>query len=419
MQAIFFSNSVLRSGCLFCKVKSRFVLYMLKNLIIKLTANKRSILRVQCYTTAFFIFLLTGLANAQKSSHIEPTSLSIGADAPNFNLKGMDGKFHTLASYKSSKVLVIVFGANHCPTAQAYEQRTIDIARDYKNKSVQVLVISSNSPAAVTFPETRYSDLGDSYADMIIRAKDLKFNFPYLYDGDNQDAALAYGPIATPHAFVFDANRKLVYSGRFDANEKPGTGNSEELRNALDATLAGKIPNPAVTKVFGCSMKWKWKNEYAKQFDEEWKTLPVTIEHIDSKGVKELLQNNSSKLRLINIWATWCGPCTMEFKDLVVMEKIYRERDFEFISISADKLEHKKKALNFLESRQAANKNYIFSNANIYDLIEAVDPNWKGAIPYTILVEPGGKIVYSHQGIINPLTIKKQIVEHKLLGRYY
>jgi hypothetical protein len=96
---------------------------------------------------------------------------------------------------------------------------------------------------------------------------------------------------------------------------------------------------------------------------------------------------------------------------------MYRGRNFEFISLSADKINKKDKALAFLKSKHASNQNYIYNAENIYDLIEAVDRNWQGALPYTILVAPGGKIIYSRQGTIDPLKMKKAIVE--VLGRYY
>ena len=98
---------------------------------------------------------------------------------------------------------------------------------------------------------------------------------------------------------------------------------------------------------------------------------------------------------------------------------MYRKRDFEFISVSADKPEKKDKVLQFLKKQQASNTNYIYSGDDKYKLIEAIDPNWQGALPYTILVEPGGKIVYAKQGTIQPRLMKKTIVENRLLGRYY
>ena len=354
-----------------------------------------------------------------QNEHKEPVTLGIDQPAPEFKLKGTDGKFYTLKSFSKAKILVVIFSANHCPTAQAYEDRIIAITRDYRTKGVQIVVISSNDNQALNLSELGYTDLGDTYEEMIIRAKDKKYNFPYLYDSDDQKTALAYGPVATPHAFVFDSFRKLKYEGRIDTHEKPGSGQGEDLRNAIDAVLEGKTPNPATTKVFGCSMKWSWKQEYTEQLYKKWASLPVTVNEISIDGITELIQNKSQKLRLINVWATWCGPCTMEFSDFIIIDRMYRGRDFEFVSISADKPERKEKVLEFLKEQQASNKNYIFTGSDIYQLIEAMDPNWKGALPYTLLVEPGGKIVYRQPGTINPLKMKKLIVDHPLIGRYF
>jgi thiol-disulfide isomerase/thioredoxin len=135
--------------------------------------------------------------------------------------------------------------------------------------------------------------------------------------------------------------------------------------------------------------------------------------------LKDLIRNNSDKLRLINIWATWCGPCVTEFPEFISINRMFRRRDFEFISISADDPAKKEKVLKFLQQQQASNTNYLFSIDDKYKLIEAVDPQWQGALPYTILVEPGGKIVYGKQGTIDAAEIKRLIVDNKIIGRYY
>ena len=352
--------------------------------------------------------------------HTEPETLATGSKAPDFSLPGVDGKTYSLDDFRKSPVLVVIFSCNHCPTAQAYEDRIISFSKEYKPKGVDVVVISPNSVDALNYSELGYSDMGDSFDDMKQRASDKGFPFPYLYDGDNQKVALAYGPVATPHCFVFDKERILRYNGRVDGSEKPGTGKGEDLRNAVDALLAGRPVSNPVTKVFGCSVKWAWKNEYTKKLYEQWARLPVTLEEIDVNGVRDLIRNTSSnKLRLINIWATWCGPCKTEFPDLVIIDRMYPGRDFEFITISADKQQRKDDALKFLKSQQASNKNYIFNDDDVYKLIEAVDPDWRGALPFTILIEPGGKIVYKKQDMIDPHEMKKLIVENKYIGRYY
>lgn len=364
-------------------------------------------------------FLITPTLGSQTTVHTEPKTLTPGSQAPDFSLPGVDGNTYTLASFAKAKALVIIFSCNHCPTAQAYEDRIIALANDYRPKGVEVVMISPNAVDALNYSELGYSDMGDSFDDMIKRAKDKAFPFPYLYDGDLQKTALAYGPVATPHCFVLDSDRIVRYAGRIDGSEKPGTGRGEDIRNALDAVLSGKPVATPVTKVFGCSVKWSWKNEYTKKLYKEWAELPVTLEEINADGVRELIRNNTGKVRLINIWASWCGPCITEMPDLVIIDRMYRGRPFELITISADKMDRKTEALRILKEKQASNRNYIFSKDNVYELIEAVDPEWQGALPYTLLIEPGGKIIYRKQDTIDPLQMKKLIVGSQYIGRYY
>jgi thiol-disulfide isomerase/thioredoxin len=370
-------------------------------------------------TFVFLFIVFCSLRGFSQSAHPEPKTLDIGSKAIDFSIPGVDGKIYTLKDFDKSAVLVIIFSCNHCPTAQAYEDRILSIASDYKTKGVQVVMISPNAPKALNYSELGYTDMGDTFEEMKVRAKEKGYTFPYLYDGEEQKSALAYGPVATPHCFVFGKDRILRYSGRVDGSEKPGTGKGEDLRNAIDAVSAGiSVKNP-VTKVFGCSVKWSWKDEYTQKLYKEWAKLPVTVEEIDSTGIRDLVKNTSEKVRLINVWATWCGPCVTEFPDLVIIDRMYRGRPFEFISISADKQARKPEVIKFLQKQEASNKNYIFNKDDVYKLIEAVDPGWQGALPYTLLIEPGGKVLYKKQDTIDPHQMKKLIVDSKYIGRYY
>lgn len=366
-----------------------------------------------------FLFAF-GAIDARAAAGEEHKTLEIGSKAPDFKLPGVDGKMYSLASFKNAQLLAIVFTCNHCPTAQAYEDRVIQLAKDYKQKGVAVVAIMPNDPKSVQLSELGYTDMGDSFEEMKLRAKRKAFNFPYLYDGETEAVAKAYGPVATPHIFIFDKERKLRYQGRIDDVEKPtGTPRNTDAKNAIEALLANKEVPVKTTKVFGCSIKWAEKEEYIAKANAEWAKQPVSLEMIDEAGIKELLKNNSDKLRLINVWATWCGPCVAELPSFIAINRMYRARDFEFIMISADNPEKKDKVLKFLQKQQAANTNFLFSIDDKYKLIEAIDPKWQGALPYTVLVEPGGKIVYAKQGTIDPAEMKRMIVENHLIGRFY
>jgi peroxiredoxin len=277
-----------------------------------------------------------------------------------------------------------------------------------------------NDPTSIRLDELGYTDMGDSFKEMKRRAAEKHFNFPYLYDGATEKVARAYGPIATPHVFIFDKDRKLRYSGRVDDVEKPSkTPHTQDARNAIDELLAGKPVAEPTTKVFGCSIKWAEKSDWIEKAKEEWAKEPVTIDTITADGIRNLIANHTDKLLLLDVWATWCGPCVAEFPDFVDMNRMYRRRDFQFISISADEPAKKDKALKFLKQSEASNTNYIFNIDDKYKLIEAIDPKWQGALPYTMVIEPGGKVIYAREGPVDPAAMKTLIVDDPTIGRYY
>jgi thiol-disulfide isomerase/thioredoxin len=357
--------------------------------------------------------VMTGFSAEQK--RIVP--LEIGAQAPDFDLPGVDGRNHRLADFADANILVIVFTANHCPTAQAYEGRIMQLAADYKDKGVAVVAISPNDPLAVRLDELGYSDLGDSFEEMKIRAEERKFNFPYLYDGQTQSVSVQYGPVSTPHVFIFDKERKVQYTGAIDNNEDPNQVKKNLVRDAIDALLEGREVAIKKVKTFGCSIKWADKRKSAEKAFEDWAKEPVEVNLIDANGVRELMKNDSGKLRLVNIWATWCGPCVIEIPELVNINRMYRGRAFEMVTISGDVPRKKDDVLKFLKDKQASCKNFLFNFEDRIELLEALDKDWPGGIPYTIIVKPGGEIIYRHTGLIDPLEVKEVIIGY--LGRYY
>jgi peroxiredoxin len=351
--------------------------------------------------------LLASLGQADESS---PPPLAIGAAAPDFCLPGIDGQTHCLAEYASSKVLVIAFTCNHCPTAQLYESRLKQLTADYRDRGVTLVAIQPNSPNAVRLDELGYTDLGDSFDDMKVRAAYRHFNFPYLYDGETQKVARAYGPAATPHLFIFDAQRKLRYQGRVDNNPRESLVTRRDARLAIDAILAGQPVEVEKTPSVGCSTKWFYKEEGRKKGLAEIESKPVQISPANAEDLKALRKNPTGKLLLVNFWATWCAPCVQEMPEIQTMYRMYGHRAFDVVTVSINYPDEQKGVLASLATLHATTRNLILGSTDLYALLAAFDPDWNAAVPYSMLIRPNGEVVYKLQGSINPLEMRRLII---------
>jgi peroxiredoxin len=173
--------------------------------------------------------------------------MSVIETAPAFDLPGVDGRNHTLEEYEEAPVLVIVQSCNHCPYVLAWEGRINSLAREYADRGVRIVAVSSND--AVAYP-------ADSFEAMVEHARGAGYVFDYLYD-ESQDVARALGSERTPEAFVFDPDRRLVYHGAVDDNRDEAEVTTHYLRDGIEAALVGETPEIADTAPVGCTVKWR------------------------------------------------------------------------------------------------------------------------------------------------------------------
>lgn len=184
---------------------------------------------------------------------VQSTMLEIGTLAPDFTLPDTEGKMLSRDHFKGKKGLLVMFLSNHCPFVKHIRHELRNVAEEYQKKDVGVVAIMSNN--VQTHP-------ADSPAKMAEEVKNVGYTFPYLYD-ETQLVAKAYRAACTPDLYLFDSNFKLIYRGQFDGsrpgNQVPVTG--MDLKNALDAMLAGEPVDENQIPGVGCNIKWKPGNE--------------------------------------------------------------------------------------------------------------------------------------------------------------
>lgn len=360
------------------------------------------------------------------SARPNPPALEIGAPMPPFELPGIDGKTHSQADFSDARAIAILFTCNHCPASVAASDRIEAIHQDYKDKGVALIAVNPNHPGSLRPDELGYSPYNDSFEEMAPFAADLKWTFPYLYDGETQEFARACGAQATPHVFVFDADRKLRYTGRMDDGGRArGPVEKSYIREALDAVLAGNEVADPTTRAIGCSTKWHHLTESVAAEQKRWEALPVTLEDLDEALAKKLHRNDSGNVRIINFWATTCGACIVEFPDLVETYRRFQNRNVDFISITLDAADRRAAAQKFLESRHAAlsprtkpsqekegrtSNNYLWTGGNPDVLAEAIDSEWTGAMLHTVIIAPGGEILWRFTGKVDPFELRRQLL---------
>jgi peroxiredoxin len=354
-------------------------------------------------------FLCLAVTTCGQTNH---PILAIDSPAPDFSLPGVDGKIHRLSDYAASPVLVVVFTCNHCPIAQMYEQRIQQLEQDYRGHGVAVVGIQPNDPKAIRIDELDSSDISDSLDEMKIRVEYKQLHYPYLYDGETQSVTRAYGPQATPHVFVFDKDRKLRYEGRFDNSYRMEMVNTQDTRNAIDAILANREVPVKHTGVFGCSTKWQEKSASRLEALRKMQEEPVNLEMATADDLKKLRANPTKHMILVSFWATWCGSCIDEFADFQDTFQMYKNRDLELITVAANMPDEKAGVMKMLEKKHATSRNLHFASNDTTALQMAFDPTWDSAVPYTVLIDADGKILYKKLGSVDMLELRRTILAY-------
>jgi thiol-disulfide isomerase/thioredoxin len=353
------------------------------------------------------LVLVLVAAGCRRSEH---PALAIGAVAPAWSLRGVDGKTHALADYAQSPVLAVVFTCNHCPAAELYEERIARLYATYHDKGLALVAVNPDSTKTVRLDEMGYTDVDDSPAGMKARATFRKLPYPYLYDGDGQTTAAAFGVETTPEIFVFDRERTLRYHGRIDDNADESRVTSRDAQEAIEALLAARPVRVATTAARGCPIRWLSQTSDVVAEQTAIEREPVTVEPIGEADLTKLRGNGTNQITLVNFWATWCAPCIGEFPELQQTYRMYKGRGLRFVTVSANTPAERTAVLAFLREYHATSTNRQFDSDNIEALETAFDPKMPAALPFTLLLAPNGDVLHQQLGEADVPQLRRAIL---------
>ena len=332
-----------------------------------------------------------------------------GEKYPSFTLEATDGKQYHQNQFKDKEFVCIILYSNHCKISQSFEGLIKEISEHLDSENSILLLVSPNNELALLPDELAYSDVGDSLKEMRIRSKDRNFEFPYLYDGVKQTVSNQLSAKSTPHAFLFNKTRNLVYSGRIGDYNDPDNLEKSDLYQTYRSARNHTHINQVITKVHGTAIKTKEDifiaNEVRRRYSEE----SVKIRPINQQTLKFFLKYNLGKTTLFYLWSAKDKSSRENLLILSEIYKIFRKRGLKLFTINVDK-DFKEIKLQ-LEKAQLSASNFILPGNEISPLVRYIPNNTTRVTPLTILFSKEKQTLFSKIGYIDSLILKRLILK--------
>ncbi|MFN7826900.1 MAG: redoxin domain-containing protein [Acidobacteriota bacterium] len=322
-------------------------------------------------------------------------SLPIGAPAPAFALRDLDGQVHALGDYRG-RTLILTFLSAHCPISRAYHERLRALASDL-GKDPATIMLGINSSADESIEEIR------------LDAARNGLTFPILRDAAGEIAD-SFGAVRTPDVYLIDAEGRLRYRGRIDSAHRPRRDMRHDLREALAELRAGNVITTPETVAMGCPIV---RTSSAPAPAPEQGAKPSTspaVKLLKPRDYWKMVGSSPGKVVVVNFWATWCGPCVAELPELIKISEMMKSRGVRFVGVSADEqLDLESTVVPFLAARKVPYEQFLQQTDDPQEMIDVVDKDWPGTLPATFIYNKRGKLAFHRLGIIDRETLITEI----------
>ena len=299
--------------------------------------------------------------------------------------------------------------SNHCKISQSFEGLLVKLNTVFERENSSLIAISPNNENAIFPDELAYTDLGDSFEEMKIRSKTSNFKFPYLYDGEGQTIILQLKTKSTPHAYLFNENRDLIYSGKVGDLKNNMDLNASDLYLKYLNAKENKDHRPSFTKVYGTAIKTKEDVSLAQQIKQRYASEKVRLLPIDQKKLNFFLQFKTHKPSIFYLWSLDDANSRENLLKLSSIYKIFRKRGLKLYTLNVDK--NTQKALWSLENAQLSSSNFYIDGMDITAIAKFLPSEARTLTPFMLLVGSDKRILYKTTEKIDSYICKRIIIK--------
>ena len=329
-----------------------------------------------------------------------------------FSLMGVDYKTYTNKDLNGLNGTLLVFLSNHCKFSQMFQQFLVHSNRKWNNQGIKLIAISPNHEKAVLPDEMAFSEVGDSFEEMVLRAQTQNYNFAYIYDGKNQIITKSIETKITPSAYLFDSQGELVYSGRIGDHEMPNDYEKSELHQNIVKLINKEKVEYNRTKIHGTAIKFKKDIRFAENLAKRYAEETIRLNYADERKLNFFIEQETNYPRFFYVWSLENNPdVTREnLIKISTVYKIFRKRGIKVFTVCICKPEEQSKVLEILKQTQLSGLNFYTGGTEVSKLVTLRSQEGKRITPFCRIIQGDNSLAYGKNDLLDIKVLKREFL---------
>ena len=329
-----------------------------------------------------------------------------------FSLMGVDYKTYTNKDLNGLNGTLLVFLSNHCKFSQMFQQFLVHSNRKWNNQGIKLIAISPNHEKAVLPDEMAFSEVGDSFEEMVLRAQTQNYNFAYIYDGKNQIITKSIETKITPSAYLFDSQGELVYSGRIGDHEMPNDYEKSELHQNIVKLINNEKVEYNRTKIHGTAIKFKKDIRFAEKLAKRYAEETIRLNYADERKLNFFIEQETNYPRFFYVWSLENNPdeTRENLIKISTVYKIFRKRGIKVFTVCICKPEDQSKVLEILKQTQLSSLNFYTGGTEVSKLVTLRSQEGKRITPFCRIIQGDNSLAYGKNDLLDIKVLKREFL---------